>query len=648
MLSRLKRFLGRLPWLGDRLRRLKARLTGAPRPRPRLDYGRWRTERLAARAGLYPAPANDPPGFTILTLTYNTPAAVLRQTAASVLAQDYPHFAWLIWDNGSQEAATRGLLAELDQDPRVTVHLHPENLGITRGHQAALELATGPYVALLDHDDLLTPDALRIMAWHIARHGEPDFLYSDEDKCDERGRHFYPVLKPDPSPALLACTAYPCHFSVARLAVMREVAAFSDPGVEGTQDWDLALRMFDHGGRVVHVPEVLYAWRVVAASTAGGVAAKPYVIQAQRHALEASLARRGLTERFAVQPSPLFPFPEGHWHPWRRPEAAPPLVDVVVVAGGLAETLATVEELWLATDYPGFRLRLWDPLGREELARALAPAREALAGRLFIEAPDAPEPLNLPAVLNRALAQPPAEAPAAPYLAWWPLGVRTLTRRWLWEGLGSLELDSGAVMAGGVLLDARDRFAGGAAILGLGGEAQTAYLGREAAVPGFLHLNLCLRNVGALRDAPWLLRRELAQELGGFDPAFPRQLWEADFCARAVRAGRRLVHNPLWPARGRRPAPVPAGEPEVDLFLARHRDILRDDPFYSPYLSLDPEGAYELATPAQRAQVLAARLGQLWDREERSGGAAAARTAAPSKEHYEFFRPGFGGDEGKL
>src|SRR6185503_793757 len=104
--------------------------------------------------------------------------------AASVFAQDYSNYRWLIWDNGSTKPETRAVLAEIAKDPRAAFHRSDQNLRITTGHLKALELCNAEYIALLDHDDLLYPDALRINAWHIVNFGRPDFLYSDEDKCD--------------------------------------------------------------------------------------------------------------------------------------------------------------------------------------------------------------------------------------------------------------------------------------------------------------------------------------------------------------------------------------------------------------------------------------------------------------------------------
>ncbi|MCB2187239.1 MAG: glycosyltransferase [Deltaproteobacteria bacterium] len=584
------------------LRRLAGLAVGRIMP-ALTGYDSWLIVRQAERVRLYPAPTAEPPSFDVLTLTYNTPLAVLNQTAASVLEQDYPSWRWVVWDNGTQAPDTLARLKELAAHPQVTVHFSTENLGIARGHAAALALCQSEYVALLDHDDLLTTDALRVAAWHIARFGRPDFLYSDEDKCDPAGRRYWPMFKPDPSPAFLQSAAYICHLTVIRREALVAVEAFSDPAVEGAQDWDMTLRLFDAGLRVVHLPEVLYSWREVPGSTAGeGLGAKPYVVASQRHVLSQSLARRGLAERFEVRINPLFPSASGFWHLTRLARDPAPLVEVVLLARGRPALLErSLRSLLLDTDYPNFRVRLVDPgLTGRGAALAAAGDGETWASRLFLEEPR-DWPLNLPRLLNRLAATPPAGAPAAELLAWLPPGAEVADRDWLWEAVGSLELNARAVMVGGRMVDRRGDLAGGAAVFGLGGGLQVAYQGESAELGGYFCCNIARRNTSALQGAPWVARREELLALGGFNPALPQHLHEAELGARAVAAGREVVYTPFMTARGRQTRPAPRDLAEEAQVLAReHPGFLRDDPHYSPFLSLDPARSYCLSNPAER------------------------------------------------
>ncbi|HYG76595.1 MAG TPA: glycosyltransferase, partial [Planctomycetota bacterium] len=323
MWPELRKFASELPIVGPALRSAYRKahglpdVAGAQSEAPDFKYHSWIERRVRERAEDYPVPSENAPRFDILTLVFDTEAEVLRKTAASVFAQDYPEslWRWVIWDNGSTREETRTVLAELAKDKRVKMLCSEKNFGIATGHFKALELCEAEYVALLDHDDLLYPDALRIAAFNIDFHMRPHFLYSDEDKCDMQDRRFWPYFKPDFSPALLLDTGYTCHLSVAKLETLRACGAFSDAATDGAQDWDMALRIADHpGSHIIHIPEILYTWRGVQESTAvRGVDAKPQVIAAQKRCVESALERRGLRDACIVAPNELFPDADGHW-----------------------------------------------------------------------------------------------------------------------------------------------------------------------------------------------------------------------------------------------------------------------------------------------------------------------------------------------
>ena len=516
-----------------------------------VDYPRWIGQRVRERRREYPLPPRGRrPSFEVLTLVYNTDPAILRETAQSVLAQDYPDFRWVVWDNGSDRLDTRDLLWQLQADARVVVRRSDWNLGITRGHREALRFCSADYVALLDHDDRLYPDALRIAACVLDRHRRPPLLYSDEDKIDAAGTPFCPFFKPDWSPALLQSTGYTCHLTVFRRDLAGPLGLFSDPRVEGAQDWDVALRFLDARYVGVHVPEVLYSWRVLPESTAArGAAAKPYVLAGQRACLEAALARRRLGEAFRIVPNPLFPAVDGHWR-LERVRAELPPVEVVIGPG------------------PG-------------------------------EEGDAPA-----AVLNRLVAES-----TSPFFACIPPGVVRLAPRWLHEAITQLELNPDAALVGGRVLDRHDRVVAGPLTLGLGGLVGTAGAGGPGDDIGYFGLSLSPRNVSAVCRVPWVARRELLAEWGFDEQAFPEHYAEVDLCLRLLAAGRQVIYSPHivgWvsaEALHRDPA---AEEAEAARLVERHGTRLADDPYYSPRAALRPEHAYQPASAAERQAALRA------------------------------------------
>ncbi|WP_230402002.1 glycosyltransferase family 2 protein [Sanguibacter suaedae] len=230
--------------------------------------------------------------FSIITPVYNTPSDVLSDTITSVLDQTYAAWELLLVDDASTSPAVREVLDKAAaKDSRIRVVARESNGGIVAASNDGLREANGDFVALLDHDDLLTRDALQVVSEALAE--DVDYVYSDEDKVDESGRYFDHFEKPDWSPERLRHQMYTGHLSVIRTSLAREVGGFRQE-FEGSQDHDLVLRVTEQARRIVHIPEVLYHWRVVPGSAAGDLEAKPYAWAAGRDAVQAHLDRVGI------------------------------------------------------------------------------------------------------------------------------------------------------------------------------------------------------------------------------------------------------------------------------------------------------------------------------------------------------------------
>ena len=214
------------------------------------------------------------------------------------------------------------------EDPRFRVTHSDGNGGIVAASNDALALADGEFVVLLDHDDLLHPDALIEVAEAIDRAPDADYVYTDEDKVDERGLHSGAFFKPGWSPERMRTQMYTCHMSTLRRSLVEEVGGF-DKEFEGSQDWDLVLKVTEKARRVLHVPKILYHWRTLAASTAsGGEDVKPWAFEAGPRAVQAHCDRIGLpakVEMDAADPGVL------HLKPRLTEE---PLVSIVLPSAG--------------------------------------------------------------------------------------------------------------------------------------------------------------------------------------------------------------------------------------------------------------------------------------------------------------------------
>ena len=244
------------------------------------------------------------PLFSVLTPVYGPPVHALRAAIESVRRQTFADWELVLVDDASPTQEVRDELARAAAgDRRIRVVTRAENGGIVASSNDALAQATGEFVALLDHDDLLTADALAAVAGVIAAEPELDYLYSDEDKVDPDGRHYDRFDKPDWSPERLRGQMYTGHLSVLRTSLAREVGGFI-PGSDGSQDHDLVLRVTERARRIVHVPRVLYHWRSVPGSTAEDIDAKPFAWEAGRAAVQRHLDRSGISGEALLGPVP--------------------------------------------------------------------------------------------------------------------------------------------------------------------------------------------------------------------------------------------------------------------------------------------------------------------------------------------------------
>ena len=596
-------------------RRLVRRLRWPwPAPHP---YGQWIQDRLADRVREYPATVR--PGlFSILTPVCDPAPAHLRQLAASVFAQDYPAFEWVIIDNGCTRGAVRRLLGRLAADPRVRLVRLPENVGIVRGMRTALEHATGRYVLPVDHDDTLYPDALRVVAADLQARGDAVVLYSDEDKLLD-GRAACPFFKPAWDPALFLNCCYVTHLSVIDRRRALELGAYTDPAAEGCPDWDVYCRLVRAGHTPRHVPEILYSWRVHRHSTSSIEAgAKSYAVRCQEHVLQSHLDAQGLGERFEVRRNPLFAHP-GMWQVARRPLDGPPLF-VNVVSAGDAEALRACLEHLAQSTCDRLLVRVVGTLTRDCSAVVAAYRRAGV----FSALDEQPWKGRYSAWLRDFAGALDAGALVATlrddYLP--------LASDWAWEALGLLELHGDAVGVCGRFEDAEGKLETAGEVFGYTGLAGSPIVGPHFPHGGYHGLLFCQRSVSVLTPAFHVARAGFLAAALDEAPHPPSWallgLWLG---AHARRTGRRLLYSPHILAR-RQPSagwPQYRSDEEILAFLERHGDLLADDPWYARFLSLVPGEGYLLTSQDRRQAVLRVSRSRLC-------GLAAERAAAPAEE----------------
>jgi GT2 family glycosyltransferase len=527
-----------------------------------------RERRVALRAAA--AVAQGAPRFSIVTPTYDSPEGPLRACLESVLAQDYPHWELCLADDASPAPHVMRVLSEYAQrDARIRVTTRDRNGHISAASNSALALATGDFVALLDHDDLLAPDALGEVATEILAHPDAAIVYSDEDKVDESGRRFEPYFKPDWNPALLAAQNYVSHLGVYRTALVREVGGFRE-GVEGAQDWDLLLRCAERvaAGRIRHVARILYHWRAIPGSTARAMASKHYAASAQERVVADAFARRGVAVRIRRTVQDTFlecdpvavPLPRVSLLFLGRPTAR---ADAWRAALGAA--LVDEHAVDVAPATLDGRPRA---LGREA-ARAIGVAAAGAGGEvlLFVDAGCGP---------------PPAERVAT------------------WVAPAAQD---GAGPVGALVMDAHGDIAAGAFVLDPHTIATVAWHGEPAGSWGMMGRAVLVQNVAAVSIEAMAVRRDLWVRLGGLDDAaWAHRGYDVDFCLRAAEGGCRPVWHPgvLLSHVGTIGDALPGQSAEdaadAAAMLARWRSLMTADPAYNPNLARPPR-CFEIALP---------------------------------------------------
>jgi len=234
------------------------------------------------------------PFFSIITPVFNPPIDAFEKCIESVLAQEFQNWEWCLVDDAAGQSMIWELLVDLAQrDPRIRLSRRSKNGGIVQASNDAASLASGQFLCLLDHDDMLHLQALAEVAGAILNDDTIDYVYTDEDKVDPTGNHYDEFLKPDWSPERLRGQNFCCHMSVIRRTLFESVGGFR-PGFEGSQDYDLVLRITEKARKIHHIPKVLYHWRAVEGSTAVSAEEKPYAFDAARRAVQDHLDRVGI------------------------------------------------------------------------------------------------------------------------------------------------------------------------------------------------------------------------------------------------------------------------------------------------------------------------------------------------------------------
>ncbi len=605
-----------------------------------VPYGPWYEKHKASDAELAAQRSRNfaaRPLISVVVPVYRTPEKYLREMIESVLGQTYPNWELCLadgsgetdirakrnretdesgesaakksrdqgtarsvefaaeesWDHETvgREASRcpesgaerrRAILEEYARnDSRIHVLFLEENRGIAGNTNAALAMAAGDYVGLLDHDDLLAPDALYEVAARLQGSARPELLYTDEDKFSEKqGEHFQPNLKPDYNPDLLRSNNYICHFLVCARELLARVGGF-DGTYEGAQDYDFILRCTEQARGICHIPRVLYHWRTHAKSTADNPLSKQYAYEAGRRAIAAHLSRVGLDGEVSCKKD--FGFYRVRYH-----VSGEPLVSIIIPNKDEKETLRKcLDSIKNRTKYQNYEIIIIE--NNSETEEIFSFYKE-IDGRDSIRVVYWNKEFNYSAINNFGVRQAKGS-----YFVFLNNDIEVISEDWLDEMLGHCQRP-GTGIVGVRLYYPDDTIQHAGIIVGIGGVGGCMFTGMKRSHSGYLHKESLQQDLSAVTAACMMVRREAFESAGGFEEKLAVAFNDIDFCLRVREKGYLVVYDPYAElyhyeskTRGMEDTPekVHRFQSEIEFMRTRWISILKNgDPYYNRNFSL--------------------------------------------------------------
>lgn len=561
----------------------------------------------------------DPVTFSILTPVYNTQERFLRDMVESVLMQTYQHWQLILADASDAEHAYVGEIvrdyiekekALRDGASRIVYTKLKENGGISRNTNTALKHATGLYLCLLDHDDILHPEVLYLYALEIERSGA-DYLYSDEATFSGNSvDHIITMhFKPDFAPDTLRANNYICHFSALKKTLLEGEPIFRHR-FDGSQDHDMILRVTDRAEKIVHIPRILYYWRSHALSTASGIEAKTYAIDAAKGAVSEHLARHGF-RHFRITSTKAFEtiFKISY------EIMGLPQISIVIPSKDRAEDLKRlVDSILEKSTWRNYDITVVENGSVEDKTVTLyalfreEPYAEKVRVVTFPKEEGKEEGFDFSAVVNYGVAQTRGD-----YVLLLNNDTEVVTPNWMEEMLMYAQRDDvGAVGAKLLFPDGRVQHAG--VVIGLGAHrtAGHPHYGKPSQNFGYMGRLSYAQNVSAVTGACLMVARKKYDEAGGFDSLFAVALNDVDFCLRLREKGYLNVFTPFavlthYESLSRGSDTEGENERryerEAAIFRTRWNKLLEEgDPYYNINFTLD-KADYSIRMTADKQQT---------------------------------------------
>lgn len=478
------------------------------------------------------------PLISIIVPTYNTNIQFLHDCIGSVLGQVYENWELVIIDDASPDEKVRQVIKDYaDKEPRIKYKFLKKNQNIAGATNEAVKLATGEFIGIFDHDDLLWPNALFEVVKALNKNKDLDFIYTDEDKITEdRFEHLGYFLKPDWNPDFLRSVNYFTHFTVMRKSIYQKIGGERGE-YNGAQDWDLYLRVVGETKKVHHIPKVLYSWRVHDLSTAKTTDAKPYVVKAQHDALKDDLTRAGRSDAVIEQD----PVHTGYWNV-TYPVVGNPLISIVIPSKNQYKVMKRcINSIYAKTEYSNFEIILVDTGSDDKRVWAfydmIAKRHDNFKVVEWFE-----KPFSYARSCNEGARYANGEL-----LVMLNNDTEVITPKWL--NLMAGDAQRSEIGAVGALLFFPDGYNiqhAGVGV-GLGGVAANSFQMMSPGQPMSQTQHLMINtkhNMTAVTAACLMMRKNLFDEIGGFDESYRVTYNDVDLCLRLYEKGYQNLYTP--------------------------------------------------------------------------------------------------------
>lgn len=521
------------------------------------------------------------PLISVVVPAYHTPPLFLRQMLDSLVAQTYGGWELCIANGSPDDKEMEAVLEEYEKrDSRIRHENLKENLGIAENTNAAFRMAKGEFIGLLDHDDLLAPNALYEIVLALEKNPEADVVYTDEDKVTtDLKEHFQPHLKPDFNLDLLRSNNYICHFFTVRREIVEQVGGFRKE-FDGAQDYDFIFRCTEEARKILHIPEILYHWRTHKESTADNPASKMYAFEAGKRAIEAHLKRTGTDGEVSHTPDLGF-------YRVKYPVKGEPLISIIIPNKDEKESLeACLKSIWEKTTYKNYEIIVVENNSTSDEIFQYYKEISQKGVRLLRWKKE----FNYSAINNFGAAHAKGE-----FLLFLNNDVTVITPDWLTELAGLCQRKE--VGAAGVKLlypDNTIQHAG--CVIGIGGIAGHMFVDMPANRTGYLHKASLLQDMSAVTAACMIVKKQVFDQVGGFTEELAVAFNDVDLCLKINKAGSLVVYDPYVQlyhmeskTRGAEDSKekVRRFQTEIEYMRCHWLDILKNgDPYYNKNLSL--------------------------------------------------------------